>query len=136
MRQKNYATPSPFAIRYASHPCGPFELFVESTKLSLKLEESAAMEISKSNGGSINLANYGILIEFPRDALQGERVTITISLFISSEPVKGRFVSLLELLPHGIMFDRPVLIRSSYHVAGSRSVDSKLIRRNSDLTRL
>ncbi|XP_065828232.1 uncharacterized protein [Oscarella lobularis] len=119
-------TPSPFAIRYASHSCGTFELFVDSTMLSFKLEESASNEISKSKGGRIHLANYDISIEFPRDSLQEEHVTITASLFISSEPVKGRFLSLLELLPHGIKFDLPVVIRSSYHVAGSRSVDSKL----------
>ena len=120
------ADSSPFAIRYASHSCGTFELFVDSTKLCFKLEESTSSETSKSKGGRIHLTNYDILIEIPPDALQEEHVIITASLFISSEPVKGRFVSLLELLPHGIMFDRPVLIRSSYHVAGSRSVDSKL----------
>ena len=117
---------SPFAISYASYSCGTFELLVDSKKLNFQLEESASNEISKSNGGRIHLANYDISIEFSRDSLQEEHVTITASLFISSEPVKGRFLSLLELLPHGIKFDCPVLIRSSYHVAGGWGFDSKL----------
>ena len=120
------AAVAPFSMKYVFQSCATFELLVGSKQLSFKLEESTSNEISRSKGGEIELSNSGIVIEFPPDALQEVNVTISASIFVSSEPVKGRFVSLLELLPHGIKFDCPVVIRSYYHVAGSRGFDSKL----------
>ena len=117
---------APFSMKYVFQFCTTFELLVGSKQLSFKLEESTSNEISKSKGGEIELSNSGIIIEFPPDALQEINITISASIFVSLEPVEGRFLSLLELLPHGIKFDRPVVIRSYYHVAGSRDFGSTL----------